>query len=83
MLQNLRLKTGLLSGVKYLRVQVVPSGLKKTINGDFKRRVLFQEQAALKEKRFVTEKQVAWMIYEYFKVSDSDESVLDLNDIFF
>ena len=26
-------------------------------------------------------RQFAWMIYEYFKVSDTDESVSDLNEI--
>ena len=50
------------------------------INGDFKRRVFTQEEAAKKEKRFLTGRQVAWMIDEYFKVSDADEPVLDLND---
>ena len=34
-----------------------------------------------REKRFLTGRQVAWMIYEYFKVSDTEESVLDLNEI--
>ena len=45
------------------------SGLKKILNGHFKRRVLTQEQAAQREERFLTGRQVAWMIYEYFKVS--------------
>ena len=38
-----------------------------------------EEQAAQKEKPFLTGRQAAWMIYEYFRVSDTDESVLDLN----
>ena len=36
---------------------------------------------AQNEKRFFTGRQVAWMIYEYFQVSDTDESVLDINEI--
>ena len=56
----------------------IASDLKHIINGDFKRRVFIHEEAAQKS---LTERQVAWMIYEYFKVSDTDESVLDLNDI--
>ena len=35
-----------------------------------------------KEKRILTGRQVAWMIYEYFKMSDTDESVLHFNEIF-
>ena len=35
-----------------------------------------------KGKRFLTGRQAAWMIYEYFKVSDIDESVLDLHKVF-
>ena len=42
------------------------SGLKKIIDGDFKRRVFTQEEAAQKEKHFSTGRQVAWMICEYF-----------------
>ena len=56
-------------------------GLKKVINADFNRRVFIQEEAAQKEKRIFLGRQVAWMIYEYFKVSDTNESVLDLDEI--
>ena len=48
------------------------SGLNEIINGDCKRRVFMQEEAAQKEKRFLTGRQVPWMISEYFKVSDTD-----------
>ena len=40
-----------------------------------------QEDAAQKEKRFLTRSQVAWMIHEYLKVGDTHESVLDLHEI--
>ena len=49
----------------------IASGVKKIINGDFKR----------KRKRFLTGRQVAWTIYECFKVSDTDESVLYFYEI--
>ena len=39
------------------------SGLKKIINGDFEREAFIQEEAAQK-KRFLTGRQVTWMIYE-------------------
>ena len=46
------------------------SGLKKITNGHFKRRVLVQGRSCReRKKRFLTGRQVAWMIYEYFKVS--------------
>ena len=59
----------------------IASGLKKNIDGDCKRRVFIQEEAAQKEKRFVTGRQVAWMICAYFKISGTHESVLDVNEI--
>ena len=31
--------------------------------------------------RFPTGRQIAWIIYEVFKISGTDESVLDLNEI--
>ena len=60
----------------------IASGLKKVINGDFKRRAFSYEEAAQKEERFLTGRQVASMIFEYFQVSDTDESVLDFSEIF-
>ena len=57
----------------------IASGLKKIINGDFKGRVFIQEEAA-QEENVPTGRQVAWMIYEYSKVIDTDESFLDFYD---
>ena len=54
----------------------IASGLKKIINGDFKSRVFVGEEAAQKEKRFLTGRQV-----NIFKVSDTDEFVLDLSEV--
>ena len=34
-----------------------------------------------RRKSFLTGRLVAWMINEYFKANDTDESVLDLNEI--
>ena len=59
----------------------IASGIKKIINGEFRRRVFTVEEAAQKEKRLLTGMQVAWMIYEYFEVSDTDESVLYITEI--
>ena len=58
----------------------IASGLKKIINGDFKRRVFIQEEAAQGEKRSLTGRQIACMICEYFEVSDTDESASDMRE---
>ena len=54
----------------------VACGLKKIINGDFKRKFFSREEGAQKEKRFLTGRHVAWMIYEYFKVELNNDNVL-------
>ena len=59
----------------------IARGFKGLINGDIKRRVFYEEEAAQKGKLFLTRMQVAWMIDDYFKRSDTDDSVLDLNEI--
>ena len=55
----------------------IARGLKKVTHGDFIRRVFIQEDAAKKGKRFLIGRQVAWTIFDFSKVSDTDESVLD------
>ena len=57
------------------------SGIKNIFNGDFRKRVFVAEEASQQEKRFLTGRQDVLIIYEYFKVSDTDESVLYLNEI--
>ena len=56
-------------------------GLKKIINGDFKRRIIIREEAARKDKRIFTGRQVAWIIHEFCQIIETDESVLDLDEI--
>ena len=53
------------------------SGVKKTLHGDFKKRVFIKAEAAQQRKRFLTGRRTAWMIYEYFKIGDTDEIILD------
>ena len=64
------------------RLSEIASGLKKIINGDFKRRVFIGEEAERKDRRFLTGRQVAWMICEHVKVSDKGDSALDRNPLF-
>ena len=67
------------SNLEVLDTQIA-SGVKNIINGDFERSVFIHKKAAQIEKRFLIKRQVGCMIYGYFKVSDSDESVSDFND---
>ena len=53
------------------------SGVKKTLYGDFKKRVFIEAEAAQQSKRFLAGRRIAWMIYEYFKIGVTDEIILD------
>ena len=47
----------------------IASALNRIIHSShFKRRVSLEEQEAQKEDRFLREKQIAYLIYEYFRV---------------
>ena len=48
---------------------------------DFRKRVVTEEESAQQNSRFMTWRPVAWMIYDHFKVSDTDGTVLDLPDL--
>ena len=56
-------------------------GLKEILRGGFDRRVFIPEEGARTEMRFLTGRSVAWVIHECFKVSDADESVLEISEI--
>ena len=40
-------------------------------------RVFNEEEATQQSKRFLTGRQIAWLIYEYFKTGDTDGFILD------
>ena len=60
----------------------IASALNKIIhNSHFKRRISLEEQKAQKQDRFLHGRQIAYLIYEYFRVigaHDSDENYADL-----
>ena len=60
----------------------IASALNRIIhNSHFKRRVSLEEQKAQKEDRFLRGRQIAYLIYEYFRVTganNSDENYADL-----
>ena len=51
-------------------------------NTQFKRKVSLEEQKAQKENRFLRGRQIAHLIYEYFRVTGANDSVKNYADLF-
>ena len=51
-------------------------------NSQFKKKVSLEEQKAQKEDRFLRGTQVAFMIYDNFRVTGAHDTVLDYADLF-
>ena len=51
-------------------------------NSHFKRKISLEEQKAQKEDRFLRGRQIAYLIYEYFRVTGTDSSVENYTDLF-
>ena len=61
----------------------IASALNRIIhNTQFKRRVSLEEQKAQKEDRFLRGRQIAYLIYEYFRVTEANDSVENYADLF-
>ena len=61
----------------------IASALNKIIhNSHFKRRISLEEQKAQKEDRFLRGRQIAYLIYEYFRVIGAIDSVENYADLF-
>ena len=61
----------------------IASALNKIIqNSQFKRRISLVEQKAQKEDRFLRGRQIAYLIYEYFRVTSANDSVENYADLF-
>ena len=59
------------------------SALKRIIhNSHFKRRVSLDEQKAQKEDRSLRGRQIAYLIYDYFRVTGANDSVENYADLF-
>ena len=60
----------------------IASALNKIIqNSQFKKKVSLEEQNAPKEDRFLRRRQIAFMIYDYFRVTGAHDTVLDCADL--
>ena len=61
----------------------IASALNKIIhNSQFKRRISLEEQRAQKEDRFLRGRQIAYLIYEYFRVTGATDSVENYANLF-
>ena len=61
----------------------IASALKRIIhNSHFKRRISLEEQKAQKEDRFLRGRQIAYLIYDYFRVTGVHDSVTNYADLF-
>ena len=59
----------------------IASALNKIIhNSHFKRRISLEEQKAQKQDRFLRGRQIAYLIYDYFRVTGSHDSVENYAD---
>ena len=62
----------------------IASALNRIIhNTRFKRKVSLEEQKAQKQDRFFRGRQIAYLIYEYFRVTGANDSVGNYADLFF
>ena len=61
----------------------IASALNRIIHStQFKRKVRLEEQKAQKEDRFLRGRQIAYLIYEYFRVTGANDSVENYADLF-
>ena len=61
----------------------IASALNKIIhNSHFKRRISLEEQKTQKQDRFLRGRQIAYLIYEYFRVTGANDSVENNADLF-
>ena len=61
----------------------IPSALIKIIqNTRFKKKVSLEEMKAHKEDRFLRGRQIAYLIYEFFRVTGANDSVENYADLF-
>ena len=61
----------------------IASALNRIIhNSHFRRSVSLEEQKAQKEDRFLRGRQIAYLIYEYFRVTGANDSVENYPDLF-
>ena len=62
---------------------IIASAQNKIIhNSHFKRKIILEEQKAQKQDKFLRGRQIAYLIYEYFRVTGANDSVENYADLF-
>ena len=59
----------------------IASGLRKIVRGNLKKQVTTVEGKAQSEKSSLTDRQIAWMIYDLFEISGNNEAILDFRHL--
>ena len=60
-----------------LDTKIAPALNKIIQNSLFKKKVSLEEQRAQKEERFLRQRQIAFMIFDYYRVTCAHDTVLD------
>ena len=74
-------------GIQMPNFEVLDARIASTLNrtshnSHFKRRISLEEQKAQKQDRFLRGRQIAYLIYEYFRVTGANDSVENYADLF-
>ena len=74
-------------GISMPKFEVLDARIASTLNrkihnSHFKRRISLEEQKAQKQDRFLRGRQIAYLIYEYFRVTGSHDSVENYADLY-
>ena len=76
-----------ISGKKFPNFEILDGWIASTLNkitqnSHFKKKVSLEEQKAQNEDQFPRRRQIAFMIYDYFRVTGAHDTVLDYADLF-
>ena len=69
-------------GIQMPNFEVLDARIASALNSHFKRRFSLEEQKAQKEDRFLRGRQIAYLIYDYFRVTGTHGSVENYADLF-
>ena len=69
------------SGLFPLLDSKIASGLSEILNGEFQRQVQVLDEKAAIKGRMLKGRQIAWLIYQHFRLSEAEGSILEFNDL--
>ena len=72
-----------IAGKNYPSLDMLDAKIASALKSHFKKKVSLEEQKAHREDRFQRRRQIAFMIYDYFRVTGAHDTVLDCADLFF